>query len=130
MCFPFTTKTLNDLLSFSIYLLDDNNNRITFPDGAKKISILKFKIDVFLRWIGNWDRLDQLKKLRKNKLISCSKTLKKKLRRFCKTKYWTKKIHWKYKTKVPTVPKTTATGIFWQKKGNTLDKNNPKNIKK
>ena len=49
MCFPFTTKTLNDLLSFSIYLLDDNNNRITFPDGAKKISILKFKIDVFLR---------------------------------------------------------------------------------
>ena len=25
MRFPFTTKTLNDLLSFSIYLLDDNN---------------------------------------------------------------------------------------------------------
>ena len=49
MCFPFTTKTLNDLLSFSIYLLDKNNNRITFPDEEKKISILNFKTDVFLR---------------------------------------------------------------------------------
>ena len=49
MCFPFTTKTLNDLLSFSIYLLDENNNRITFPDEEKKISILNFKTDVFLR---------------------------------------------------------------------------------
>ena len=49
MCFPFTTKTLNDLFSFSIYLLDDNNNGITFPDGEKKISILNFKIDVFLQ---------------------------------------------------------------------------------
>ena len=34
--FPFTTKTLNDLLSFSIYLLDHNNNEITFVDGEKK----------------------------------------------------------------------------------------------
>ena len=49
MCFHFTTKTLNDLLSFSIYLLDDNNNGITFPDGEKEISILNFKIDVLLR---------------------------------------------------------------------------------
>ena len=47
--FPFTTKTLNDLLSFSIYLLDDSNSGITLPDGEKKISILNFKIDVFLR---------------------------------------------------------------------------------
>ena len=53
MCFPFTTKTLNDLLSFSIYLLDKNNNRITFPDEEKKISILNFKTDVFLRSIGD-----------------------------------------------------------------------------
>ena len=40
VCFPFTTKTLNDLLSFSIYLLDeldDNNKEITFEDGEKKI---------------------------------------------------------------------------------------------
>ena len=49
--FPFTTKTLNDLLSFSINLLDDNNKQITFADNEKKISILNFKIDVFLRWI-------------------------------------------------------------------------------
>ena len=49
MCFLFTRKTLNDLLSFSIYWLDDNNNGITFPDGKKKISILNFKIDVFLQ---------------------------------------------------------------------------------
>ena len=48
MCFPFTTKTLNDLLSFSIYLLDDNNNGPAFPDGEKKISILNFRIDIFL----------------------------------------------------------------------------------
>ena len=48
LCFPFTTKTLNDLLSFSIYLLDHNNNEITFVDGEKK-SIRNFKIDVLLR---------------------------------------------------------------------------------
>ena len=47
MCFFFTTKTLNDLLSFSIYLLDDYNKEITFVDGKNK-SILNFKIDVFL----------------------------------------------------------------------------------
>ena len=49
LCFPFTTKTLNDLLSFSIYLLDDNNKEITFVDREKRISILNFKIDAFLR---------------------------------------------------------------------------------
>ena len=45
-------KTLNDLLSFSIYLLDDNNKEINFVDSEKK-SILKFKKDIFLRWIEN-----------------------------------------------------------------------------
>ena len=49
LCFPFSTKTLNDLLSFSIYLLDDCNKEITFEDNKKKISILNFKIDVFVR---------------------------------------------------------------------------------
>ena len=48
LCFPFSTKTLNDLLSFSIYLLDYNNKEITFEDNEKKISILNFKIDVFV----------------------------------------------------------------------------------
>ena len=49
LCFPFTAKTLNDLISFSMHLLDDNNKQITFAKKEKKISILNFKIDVFLR---------------------------------------------------------------------------------
>ena len=48
-CFPFSTRTLNDLLNFSIYLIDDNNEEITFENNEKKVSILNFKIDVFLR---------------------------------------------------------------------------------
>ena len=45
LCFPFTAKTL----SFSMYLLDDDNKEITFVDSEKKISNLNFKIDVFLQ---------------------------------------------------------------------------------
>ena len=30
LCFSSQKKTLNDLLSFSIYLLDDNNNKEIF----------------------------------------------------------------------------------------------------
>ena len=37
LCFPFLTKTLNDLLSFSIYLVNDNNGEITFEDNEKKL---------------------------------------------------------------------------------------------
>ena len=36
LCFPFLTKTLNDLLNFSIYLLDDNNKKKLFEDNEKK----------------------------------------------------------------------------------------------
>ena len=50
LCFPFTTTTLNDLLNFSINLVDDHNKQITFADNEKKIIILNFKIDVFLKW--------------------------------------------------------------------------------
>ena len=32
-----------------MHLLDDNNKQITFAEKEKKISILNFKIDVFLR---------------------------------------------------------------------------------
>ena len=39
LCFPFVTPTLNDLLKFSINLIDDNNKDITFEDKEKKISI-------------------------------------------------------------------------------------------
>ena len=49
LCFPFTTTTLNDLLNFSINLVDDHNKQITFADNEKKIIILNFKIDVFLK---------------------------------------------------------------------------------
>ena len=49
LCFPFATKSLNDLVSFSIYLVDDNDKELDFTAGEKKISILNFQIDVFLR---------------------------------------------------------------------------------
>ena len=45
----FTTSALNDLLSFSINLTDDRNKETTFEENEKKISILNFKIDVFLK---------------------------------------------------------------------------------
>ena len=35
-CFPFTTRTLKDLLSFSIYLIDNSNKELTFNSGEKK----------------------------------------------------------------------------------------------
>ena len=35
-CFMFTTRTLNDLLNFSINLLDDYNKPITFENGKNK----------------------------------------------------------------------------------------------
>ena len=47
--FPLVTRSLNDLLSFSIYLQDDKNKEIEFNLGEQKISILNFQIDVFLR---------------------------------------------------------------------------------
>ena len=49
LCFPFVTRSLNDLTSFSIYLQDDKNKEIEFKSGEQKISILNFQIDVYLR---------------------------------------------------------------------------------
>ena len=46
-CFSFKTASLNDLLLFIIYLIDDFNNAITFNNGEKKISISNFKNHVF-----------------------------------------------------------------------------------
>ena len=43
--FNFETTNLADLLSFSIYLIDSNNNKITFNDGEKKL--LNFKTDIY-----------------------------------------------------------------------------------
>ena len=36
LCFPFTAKALNDLLSFRLNLLDDNNKQTTFAETTKK----------------------------------------------------------------------------------------------
>ena len=36
LCFPFVTKSLNALVSFSIYLIDDDNKELTFKAGEKK----------------------------------------------------------------------------------------------
>ena len=62
MCFPFVTKSLNDLLSFSIYLQDDKNKEIEFNLGEKKISILNFQNDVFLRSVEELDKIKHLNK--------------------------------------------------------------------
>ena len=47
LCFLFVTSTLNDLLSFHINFIDDNNKDIKFKDNLRKINILNFQIDVF-----------------------------------------------------------------------------------
>ena len=69
LCFPFMTLTLNDLLNFSINLIDDNNKETEFPSNVKKISSLDFKIDIFLKWTKELDHLNLPIKLKKNKLI-------------------------------------------------------------
>ena len=45
--FNFGAKSLSDLLSFSLYLIDSQNNKITFKGAETKISILNFKIEIF-----------------------------------------------------------------------------------
>ena len=42
LCFRFSTKTLNNLLSFSIYLIDDNNEEITFENNEEKNNYSEF----------------------------------------------------------------------------------------
>ena len=49
LSFSFVTSTLNDLLNFSINFIDDNNKTIEFNTGETNISILNFKIEVFLK---------------------------------------------------------------------------------
>ena len=48
LSFSFKTLSLN-MLGFSINLTDDDNKLIEFNGGETKISILNFKIGVFLR---------------------------------------------------------------------------------
>ena len=47
--FSFEASSLNDLLDFSIKLIDGNGKAIEFNTGEKKISILNYKIEVFLK---------------------------------------------------------------------------------
>ena len=49
LSFSFKTQSLNDLLNFSINLIGDNHKLIKFSSGEQKISILNFKIEVFLK---------------------------------------------------------------------------------
>ena len=49
ICFPFVTRSFNDLTSFSIYLQDNQNKKIEFNTEEKKISILNFQIEMFLQ---------------------------------------------------------------------------------
>ena len=48
LCFPFITRSFNDLTNFSVFLQGDSNKKIEFKSGEKKISIFNFQIDVFL----------------------------------------------------------------------------------
>ena len=38
--FSFETKNLSDSLSFSLYLIDSKNNKITFSSGEKTLAFL------------------------------------------------------------------------------------------
>ena len=49
LSFSFVTSSLNDLLNFSINLIDYNNKTKEFNTGETKISILNFKTEVFLK---------------------------------------------------------------------------------
>ena len=44
--FSFETTNLADLLSISMYLIDSNNNKISFSDRVKKVSIINCKTDI------------------------------------------------------------------------------------
>ena len=57
--FSVLTRSLNDLTSFIIYLQDDQNKEIEFNSGEKKINILNFQIDVYLRLIEEKKQIKQ-----------------------------------------------------------------------
>ena len=53
LSFSFKTLSLNDFPNFGINLIDDDNKPVKFSSGEQKISILNFKIEVFLKWTEN-----------------------------------------------------------------------------
>ena len=44
LCFPFVTRSFSDLISFRIFLQDDENKKIDFVSGEKKSAFLIFKL--------------------------------------------------------------------------------------
>ena len=48
LCFPFIARSFSNLMSFNIFLQDDQNKKIEFKEGEKKASIFNFQIDVYL----------------------------------------------------------------------------------
>ena len=48
LCFPFVTRTLSDLTSFTINLQDGQNKKIEFKSAEKIACILNFQVDVYL----------------------------------------------------------------------------------
>ena len=52
-------KSINDLLSFSIYLQDDENKETEFNSWERKLSILNFQVEVFLKWVEELDKTTQ-----------------------------------------------------------------------
>ena len=57
LCFSFVTKSLNDLVSFSICLIDDNNKELTFKTGEKNKHIK----------LSNWCIFAMSRRIRSNK---------------------------------------------------------------
>ena len=63
--FFLRTSTLNNMLKFSMNLIDDKNQQINYNDFENKISILNFKVDVFFemsRKLRPWKSPYQRKK--------------------------------------------------------------------
>ena len=48
LAFPFKALSLKNLLSFSIFLIDENNKEIEFAEGENKINTVNLIINVFL----------------------------------------------------------------------------------
>ena len=46
LAFAFITRSLSDLLNFTVTLLGGNGKKIAYPDNEKKIPIIGFKIQI------------------------------------------------------------------------------------
>ena len=46
LAFAFITRSISDILNFTVTLLDGNENKLVFPDGETKTPTLGFKIEI------------------------------------------------------------------------------------